>query len=385
MPSAVKTPRFDIVFYAPWAGSLVGAGSAVEAVAGGGETQQFLLAQGLAARGLTVGMIVMGRAGELPSSVRGVHILPQRPRGRLRGPAGRLALALGALESMARARASTLVQRNAGATTAVAAVAARLSGARFVYSAASMMDFEFDAFEESALNVRMYEWGLRHAAQVVVQTDEQAQLCRTRYGREPIVIGSIGDRPQQRSGRPEAFLWVGKFQPVKRPEPYLDLARALPEAEFWMVATPGRSESPALRTRVEAAARDLANLKLLEPRSRDGIGELLERTVAVVNTSEREGMPNIFLEGWSRGVPALALSFDPGGFVTAERLGSFADGDPRLFEEQARALWHGRHDQGAVAERCMAHMRTHHSEDAVIDRWVTQALFATVRGASSTS
>lgn len=385
MPRTPKNPRFDVVFYAPWATSLVAAGSAVEAAAGGGETQQFLLAKALAAHGLRVGMIVMGSAAELPESVQGVHILRQRPRGRLRGPAARAALGLGALWAMSRARTSTLIQRNAGATTAAAALAARVSGARFVYSAASSMDFEFDAFEQSGLNVRLYTWGLRHAAEVVAQTQEQASLCRARYGRDPLVIGSIGERPRQRSGRPEAFLWVGRLQPVKRPEPYLDLARALPEAEFWMIAVPYRGEPPEIRARVEAASRELPNLQLLEPRSREGVGELLERTVAVVNTSVREGMPNVFLEGWSRGVPALALSFDPDGLVASERLGSFADGDQRLLEQQARELWNGREDQGAVAERCMTHMRSRHDADAVVDRWVTQALPATARAGSSTS
>jgi hypothetical protein len=84
-------------------------------------------------------------------------------------------------------------------------------------------------------------------------------------------------------------------------------------------------------------------------------------------------------------VPALALSFDPGGRVAAERLGSFAAGDPRMFAEQARRLWRERKDQGAVAERCVAYMRAHHDEETVVDRWVTHALLATARAGSSTS
>jgi glycosyltransferase involved in cell wall biosynthesis len=380
-----KTPRFDVVFYAPWASTLIGDDGRAETVAGGGEVQQFLLARALAARGLRVGMIVMGAPSALPVSAAGVHILAQAPRGRRRGPTARLGLAVGALRSMAGARTDVLIQRNAGSTTAVAAVAARVSGARFVYSSASVVDFEFAAFEPSTLNVRLYEWGIRRAGEIVVQTEEQARLCRARFGRDPLVIGSIAGRLQRRSGQPEAFLWVGKLRPVKRPEPYLELARALPEARFWMIAVPDAGESAELRGRVEAAVRELPNLELLEPRSRDGVGELLERTVAAVNTSQREGMPNVFLEGWARGVPALALSFDPGGLVATERLGSFAEGNPQTFEEQARTLWRGRGNQGAVAERCVAYVRANHAEDVVVDRWIAQALPGTARAGSSTS
>jgi glycosyltransferase involved in cell wall biosynthesis len=377
-------PRLDVVLYAPWASSLVG-GSTAEAAAGGGETQLFLLARGLAARGLSVGMIVMGATADLPASVDGVGILPQAPRGRMRGPSARMALAVGALRTMVKARPKVLIQRNAGPTTAVAALAARITGARFVYSSASVVDFEFGAFERSALNVRLYESGIRRASAIVVQTQEQARMCRARFGREPLVIGSIAGRPRPRSGRAEAFLWIGKLQPLKRPEPYLELARAVPEAQFWMIAVPDTRELPELRQHVEAVSRELPNLTLLEPRSRDGVGELLERTVAVVNTSVREGMPNVFLEGWTRGVPALALSFDPGGLLARGGLGSFADDDTGRFEEQARTLWRRRENLGALAARCMAYVAAEHDEDAVVDRWITQVLPATARAGSSTS
>jgi glycosyltransferase involved in cell wall biosynthesis len=373
------------VFYAPWATSLFAEAATAEAAAGGGETQLFLLAKAFAARGLRVGMIVMGSAEELPAIVDGVRILPQAPRRRVRGPVARVALAGGALRSMIGARTDVLIQRNAGSTTALAALAARVTGARFIYSSASVVDFELESFEPSAMNVRLYGWGLRHASEVVVQTPEQARLCRERFGREPAVIGSIAAEPLRRTEAPEAFLWVGKLQPVKRPEPYLELARTLPEAKFWMIAVPDVSESPELRRRVEAVARELPNLELLAPRSREGVGELLERTVAVVNTSEREGMPNVFLEGWTRGVPALALSFDPGGLVAREHLGSFAAGDPGRFEQLARRLWRDRGDQSDLAERCIAYVRAEHDEASVVDRWIAQALPAGVREGSSTS
>lgn len=385
MRGTPKRPRFDVVFYAPWAASLVAEGATAESVAGGGETQQFLLAQALTARGLRVGMIVMGGRGELPTSAGGVHIVRQATRGGRRGTAARVALAAGALRAMTGVRSNALVQRNAGSTTAIAALAARLTGARFVYSSASVVDFDLAAYEPSALNVRLYEWGVRRAGRVVVQSEEQAQLCRARFGREPVVIGSIGDTLPGRADRPEAFLWVGKLQPVKRPEPYLELARAVPDAHFWMIAVPDASESPELRRAVEMAAHELPNLELLAPRSREGVGELLGRTVAVVNTSEREGMPNVFLEGWARGVPALAYSFDPGGLVAGKRLGAFAEGDPRRFEHEARALWSGRDDLDALAERCVAHVRAEHDVDAVVERWLAQVLPATARAGSSTS
>ena len=49
---------------------------------------------------------------------------------------------------------------------------------------ASDVDFEFERWESRALNVRLYEWGVRHASRIVVQNDGQARLCRERFGRD---------------------------------------------------------------------------------------------------------------------------------------------------------------------------------------------------------
>jgi len=98
--------------------------------------------------------------------------------------------------------------------------------------------------------------------------------------------------------------------------------------------------------------------------------ELIDRSVAVVNTADFEGMPNIFLEGWTRGVPALGLSHDPNGVIVRHKLGGFAGGSPGRLAELAREAWAGRHDQVDVAERCRRYIELEHSPEAVAERWV---------------
>jgi glycosyltransferase involved in cell wall biosynthesis len=268
------------------------------------------------------------------------------------------------------APADTLIQMNAGPTTGLAALAARVRRSRFIYMSMHVVDFSYDTHDPSAVNARLFEWGVRQAAQIVVQDAHQAQLCNRRFARKPVVIHSVATPAERQQGAGEAFLWVGRLQSWKRPEAYLDLARALPEAEFWMIAVPQENESDEGRRRIEAAARALPNLRMLEPRARDELGELMRRAVAIVSTSEGEGMPNVFLEAWARGVPALTLSFDPDGMIARNGLGAVAGGDPDAFAEQARALWRGRSDRVELAERCIAYVRAQHAEGVITDQWV---------------
>jgi glycosyltransferase involved in cell wall biosynthesis len=361
--------RFDAVLYAPWAGPLVG-GSSFGGATGGGETQAVLLASLLAERGLRVGLIVVGAEGELPASVGKVRIVRQEPRRRSGGLLGRASLAAGAMRAMAGVRTDVLIQMNAGPTTGIAALVARLRGAHLVYMSMNVVDFEFARHEPSRANVRLYEWGVRHASEVVVQDSHQAGLCRARFGRDPVVIHSIATPAEPRTGQPEAFLWVGRLQSWKNPGAYLELARAVPEARFWMIAVPQASEPPEMRRRLDDALGELPNLELLDARPREELGKLMERAVAIVSTSESEGMPNVFLEAWSRGVPALALSFDPDGMIACNGLGAFAAGDPDRFAAQARRLWDQREDQAQLSERCVAYVRSAHGEERLTDRWL---------------
>jgi glycosyltransferase involved in cell wall biosynthesis len=89
----------------------------------------------------------------------------------------------------------------------------------------------------------------------------------------------------------------------------------------------------------------------------------------MVNTADLEGMPNVFLEGWARGVPALALSHDP-DVVELEGLGGFAHGSPERLAELAREMWEGRSDQAELARRCRAYVERRHDVEAVADRWM---------------
>jgi glycosyltransferase involved in cell wall biosynthesis len=359
---ALPDRPYDVLFAMPWAGpSLDGSGPA-----GGAETQIFAVARGMARAGLKVAILVVGERSRLPREVEGVHVLAQRRAPALRGMG--LAHDLLTMRSILRSGARVVVKRNASRSVAVAALAARLMRARFVYSSANVVDFDLGRIER-AYNVRLFEWGVRAAGEIVVQTDEQAGLCRSRFGREPVVIRSIAERAEPRSATPEAFLWAGRMAPYKRLGVYLELAAALPQASFWVVASPGGDEQPEMRERLEGAAAELPNLTVLEPRPRAELAALIERAVAVVNTSEYEGMPNVFLEGWTRGVPALAFSHDPDGVVAAHALGSFADGSHERLVQLASEQWQTRADQRAVAARCIDYVRRHHDADLVCAAW----------------
>jgi len=240
----------------PAAGPLLAEGGARPA--GGAENQVLMLARELARRGHSVGVVAFG-GGAVPLRARvdGVDVVELTPP-RTRIPLVRtLAFYARTLRVLRANPAGVIVQRAAGIHTALAAAAARLLRTRFVFASAGLHDFDLATWESRRWIVALYERAVRSADRVVVQSAEQAALCRRRFGREPLVIASIAEPAAPQTGTPGAFLWVGRLDEHKRPQAYVELARALPEARFRMLAVAG-----------ELDAADAPNLELLGARPR---------------------------------------------------------------------------------------------------------------------
>jgi glycosyltransferase involved in cell wall biosynthesis len=357
-----------VAFYVPWIGPLLvnRRGHAT----GGAETQIFLLSRALARRGLRVCLLVFAIPDvEIPSSVHGVDVLvrpPYKAKQRVLGKVREIVNIRAALRSV---DADAVVTRAAGPHVGLIRLFTR--GRRFVYSSASPRDFDVVRVAPKRRDRLLLSFGLRMADEIVVQTEEQRQSCRDRLGRTPIVIRSLCELGEQGTGVPEAFLWVGRFHRVKRPLEYLELARAMPDAQFWMVvsSTAPTREDVALQHMVEAGARVLPNLRLFHALPRPELMDLVRRAAAVVTTSEYEGMSNVLLEGWAHGVPALVLAYDSDGIVARERVGLVAGGSRESFVEQARELWAGRFDRSELSSRCRVYVEEHHSPEHRADQW----------------
>ena len=362
--------RHDVAIYAPHSSSLYGRSGGR---AGGAERQMALLAKGLAAAGYRVAHIVypVRDAAALPP---GLTLVARRPHIGDRTALGRLGEAGRIWRAFDDADGSILIVRSGTPVVGLAALYARLRRRRLIFSGANNSDFTRETFVSGGYRVRLYDIGVRLADAVVVQSEDQRTLAQRTYPqlRRVIKIPSFAEADVASAPvrEPLAFLWAGRCVDYKRPLRFVELAGAVPEARFVLIAVSERDvSSEALLERVRAAASGVPNLELLPPMPRTQMVELISRAVAVVNTSRLEGMPNVFLEAWAAGVPVLTLEFDPDGIIAAAGLGVAAGGSWDAFVEGARTLWTERGAREGVAERTRAYVRRVHGIPAVTSRW----------------
>ena len=358
-------PRHDVAIYTPYAAGIY---DKTRGWSGGAERQTVLLARQLQAGGLRTAHIVYPIDEVVDGPRPTLVVRPQQS-----GDHHRLALEPAVIwRSLARADASVYVFRTAHAAVGFGAAFCRAMRRRLIFSAANDSDFTLSVLGDFPTRARLYRAGAAASDAMVVQSAQQIDLARGTFPglRRLVEIPSFVEPAPEAAVEPDAFLWATRLTDYKRPLEYLDLAAAVPEARFRMIAVvnPGDS-TPALEAAVQRRAALLPNVEILPRLPHREVMDYVERAVAIVNTSETEGMPNVFLEGWARGVPALTLEFDPDGRIGRDGLGISAGGDFDAFAAGARELWARRADRAGFGSATRAYVDRTHGLEAVGGRW----------------
>jgi glycosyltransferase involved in cell wall biosynthesis len=382
--SPVYVSRHDVTIYSPFSADLfrrnVGR-------AGGAERQMALLAGELARRGHHVALVVNALPDRELDIDSHLTLVERVEHGGTTGPISTLLETARTLRALRVANGRVVVVRAGTPVVGFIALYCLLWRRRLVFSSANNFDF-LDRGLEWSRRKWLYEFGVRRADAVVVQSHEQLDLARRAFPgiRRLVRIASFADAPLEVDDRlpPAQFLWVGRLVSYKRPLHYALLASAVPGARFVLIPhlqTKLRAEEQDLLAQLELAAARIPNLEVRDPVPHSALVKELARAVAVVNTSTFEGMPNTFLEAWGQGVPVLTLSCDPDGVIRSQGLGVSAQDSWERFVAGAQELWDNRFERDELGRRTRTHLREVHSTVSVGSQW--EALLASLGGFSA--
>ena len=355
-----------VCFVAPYAWPVLSGDPSLKVV-GGAEVQQCMLARLLAAHGYRVS-IVSFDFGQPRRVLRdGIEVykaFAERdgiPVLRFLHP--RLTTMWRVL---AEVGAEIYYQRSAAIWTEVVAQFCRRHGKRSIYAGASDRDFE--AGHEQIRFARdrwLFRRGVAHVDSVVVQNPYQLAACRKRFGREATLIPSCYVPPEgARRATPanQRILWVGSLHHHKRPDWLLDLAERLPHRRFVMIGGPsigGEVVRPGLYEATRRRAERLPNVEFTGFLPLAEVERRFNEARVLVSTSRAEGMPNVFLQAWARGVPTVA-TIDVGAPVNTV-FNDVEEGAQRLERLLAdEALW-----SRASADSLEFFQRNHSSEEVL--------------------
>ncbi len=360
--------RGRVCFYSEYAYPLLA--RTPDEFAGGSEALVARLARGLATREYDVTLVTCDFGQRPVEVVDGVTVLrtfrPRRGVRVLRFFHPRLTLATAGLW---RANAEAYYVCGSGMPAGLTSDVARLRGAGFVLA----MMTDHDVVRRPPPNVgvthrRWYERALRHADQVLSQTEFQRDHLRDEYGVASELLPNIVDIPPQPvdPGQDGIVLWLATYKRTKRPEWFLALARELPQYRFVMAGVvPPPPLTRGVWDAAQQAARDIPNLEVHGFLPEEAVVALRRRASLLVHTSPLEGFSNSLLEAWAAGLPTVSC-VNPDGLVTRAGLGAFA-GDYATLVDSVRGWMADPAARRAAGARARNYAEAHHAPQVVLD------------------
>jgi len=120
------------------------------------------------------------------------------------------------------------------------------------------------------------------------------------------------------------FIHVGTLTIYKGAENLYNLISILDKnIKVIIVGVPDDNKSEIIFNRL----KDFSNVILKGRMDHQSTIQLIANAQALINTSNYEGFPNIFLEAWASGVPVISLKVNPGNVLNQNSLGICCEGD----------------------------------------------------------
>jgi glycosyltransferase involved in cell wall biosynthesis len=335
-------------------------------VVGGAEVQQSILARRFAAAGYRVSMICCDYGQPERVTVDGITVhrvfQPEAGLPVLRFLHPRLS---SVWQAMREADADVYYQRSSAVWTGVVAAFCRIHGRRSIYAGASDRDFDPARLQIRYARDRwIYRRGLKTVDRIVAQNARQVETCRANFGRDSVLIQSCYDPPagaRMASPDNDVVLWVGTVHSHKRPEMLLEIARRLPQRRFVMIGGPSSGERfrAGFFESIRAGAAELGNVQFTGFLPLAQVEPWFDRARLLVCTSVYEGLPNVFLQAWARGVPVVS-TVDIGAPVNT-LFDSVEEG-----AQEIEALFENRDRWSEASAIALAHYRANHSPEHVL-------------------
>ncbi len=355
-----KNPRLCLVSLKAW-GAVSGKSNAS---IGGIARQTALVSKWLAAHGRETTVITEDEGQKADTQIDGITILKTcQPGSGLPGLRFFHPRWTSLLSAIKRSRADVVYQNGSGALTGQIAIYCKFKRIPFVFSVASDADCLPSLKElKNKRDKFLYIHGLKHATQVIVQTDKQKHLLVENFRVQSTVIPMPCPGPADADYVPRMrvtnrqILWVGRICSVKRPELLLKLANRMPDWNFHVVGPAYHDESGRKFCEMVKTTK---NVVWHGPVPYEGMSPFYAQAAFMCCTSEYEGFPNTFLEAWSHGLPVIS-TIDPDSTIERKQLGAIAANEAEM-ERYARLFSGDDNSYQSLSKNCRRYYVQNHT------------------------
>ena len=291
--------------------------------AGGAEIQQVAISKKLAEKGYNIIFITYGTGNSIETESCGIKILQTYSRSHAKDI--NLFKKIYYLYLKMQAADADIYYYHAG-SPGIVTIIAKLLRKKIVYHIASdALIIEKNIIKKNLIENILGKIGnwidIKLSNAIISQNNFQKLLLKKKFGKESILIKNVVDLPpiDNNKTNKENILWIGTIRSVKQPEIFLKITEQFPNNRFIMIG--GMGESIELFEKIKNKSKTIKNLEFKGFIPHDKIYTHYTEAILMINTSEIEGFPNIFLEAWMYSIPILSLNVDPDGIIAKYKMG----------------------------------------------------------------
>jgi glycosyltransferase involved in cell wall biosynthesis len=239
--------------------------------------------------------------------------------------------------------ADIYIQRAAGKETGILALFCKLFKKKFIYMTACELDCNGQYARTHGLDGRMYEFGLKKADRIIVQTVRDQKMVKAVYNRDTSVLRSSYPLPVKRAAvGKKSLLWVGRLEQLKQPYKFIELAQKFSHLKFVMIAPVSTDLRFAWEVKNKVTA--VKNLEFIPGVDFGQVNEYFKQAKIFINTSTYEGFPNTFVQAAMYATPVVSLNVNPDNFLNEYACGYCAGGDEEKMAEYVQRLLEDKND-----------------------------------------
>jgi glycosyltransferase involved in cell wall biosynthesis len=220
--------------------------------------------------------------------------------------------------------------------TPVVAAFCKLRRRIFLYRLASVLESDGTYIKQHPILGRLFAASLRRAAMVFAQNStDRENLAKTLSIPSRMIPNGHPLLPLRQQPK-DKIIWVGRDDPVKKPERFLDLAGAFPDERFTLICQTLNND--AHYKNLVAQADEIANLEFLRHVPFNRIDTYFQQAKVLVNTSDSEGFPNTFIQACKAGAGILSFNVNPDGFLDTCKCGLCCNGNAERLTYNLRLM-----------------------------------------------
>lgn len=307
---------------------------------GGAEIQMSLLAKGLKKTTNYLITVVVGDfkqgAEEIYDGIRVVKSVTPR------SDEGFFTLLRGGwqyLRTLFRLSPDVMITTGAGATIALVGFYARFWHKYHIHRTAHIEEVDGSYVETKGMLGKLFRWGLLNADEIITQNQSHQNELKEQFNKTSIVFRNVFPVKAYSEADKKHILWVGRRQDFKRPQLFLELAKAFPQELFVMIC-PKNNPDDKSWDKLQQSVRDISNLRFIEKVPFEHIQIYFNQAKVFVNTSVSEGFPNTFIQAGIGRAALLSLKVDPDNFITVYDCGYVCQDDSAMLVENLKKLLH---------------------------------------------